>query len=250
MRDIRATAFLFANHFARLGVKVALVDFDTGWAQEAKRRIDEEDGISEVIQVDSTDEGSLRKAVAKTVEVFGAIHTLVNIVRVAGVGEDGTHPNPEAWDRNIRINLDIMVLMTRHAIPEMQKNGKGIIVNMSLVDDLLGGDPSLLYPTIERVIIEMTKAMTEADQDRPETIRVMYISSGTIWTRMGGCGTTDEEKTERIDRNMLKQEGTGWDVECASLFLCGRHARWTTKHNVTADRPALKATENRPGAVS
>lgn len=41
--------------------------------------IDEEGGISEIIQCDVTDEGSCRKAVAKTVELFGAVHILVNI---------------------------------------------------------------------------------------------------------------------------------------------------------------------------
>ncbi|KAI3326584.1 NAD(P)-binding protein [Xylariaceae sp. AK1471] len=235
IRDGRATAFLFATLLARLGAKVALVDFDTEWAQETKRRIDEENGISEVIQVDLTDEDSSRKAVAKTVEVFEAVHTLVNIVRVAGVWEDRTHPNLEAWDRSFRINFDIMVLMTRHAIPEMRKNGKGTIFNMSLVDDLLGGNPSLLYPSIEGAINDMTNSMTMAGQYGPETIRVMYISSGMIWTpTAGGRGTTDEERTERIDLNMLEQERTGWDVECASLFLCGGHARWTAKHKYHA----------------
>lgn len=41
--------------------------------------IDEEGGTSEVIQTDVTDEESCRKAVAKTVELFGTVHILVNI---------------------------------------------------------------------------------------------------------------------------------------------------------------------------
>ncbi len=41
--------------------------------------IDEEGGISEVIQADVTDEESCKKAVERTVELFGAVHILVNI---------------------------------------------------------------------------------------------------------------------------------------------------------------------------
>lgn len=48
--------------------------------------IDAEGGISEAIQADVTDEESVRQAVAKTVELFGAVHILVNI------GKSFVHP--------------------------------------------------------------------------------------------------------------------------------------------------------------
>lgn len=50
--------------------------------------IDAEGGISEAIQTDVTDEESVRQAVAKTVELFGAVHILVNI----GKFLDPPHP--------------------------------------------------------------------------------------------------------------------------------------------------------------
>lgn len=58
---------------------MALVDYNPDWAQETKRMIDEEGGISHVIQADVTDEESCKNAVAKTVELYGAVHILVNI---------------------------------------------------------------------------------------------------------------------------------------------------------------------------
>jgi NAD(P)-dependent dehydrogenase (short-subunit alcohol dehydrogenase family) len=41
--------------------------------------IDEEGGVSEVIQADVTVEASCENAVRKTVELFGAVHILINI---------------------------------------------------------------------------------------------------------------------------------------------------------------------------
>jgi len=64
---------------ARQGAKVALLDFNVEWATETKRMIDEEGGTSVVIQTDVTNEDSCRNAVAKTVELFGTVHILVNI---------------------------------------------------------------------------------------------------------------------------------------------------------------------------
>ena len=139
----RATAILLA----RQGAKVALLDNNIEWAQNTKEMIDAEGGISEVIHVDVTDEASCKAAVAKTVQLFGSINILVNVVGVGGAMGDATKVDLDAWDRDMRINVTSMVLMARHVIPEMRKAGTGAIVNISSVSGLLGGNPSLLYPT-------------------------------------------------------------------------------------------------------
>ena len=64
---------------ARQGAKVALVDHNVEWAKETKRMIDEEGGISEVIEADVTDEESCKRAVERTVQLFGTVHILVNV---------------------------------------------------------------------------------------------------------------------------------------------------------------------------
>lgn len=58
---------------------MALVDYNSEWAQETKNMIDQEGGISEVVQCDVTKEESCQAAVAKTVQLFGALNILVNI---------------------------------------------------------------------------------------------------------------------------------------------------------------------------
>lgn len=244
---------------------MALLDYNVEWAQETKRMIDEEGGISEVIQADVTCEQSCKQAVDRTVELFGTVHILVNIVGVGGAMGDATTLDLDAWDRDLRINLTSMVLMARHVIPEMRKNGRGAIVNMSSVSGLLGGNPSLLYPTTKGAIIQMTRAM--AAQHGLENIRVNCVCPGMVYTPMvRGRGMTDELRQARINQNLLRQEGTGWDVgygkllllsepspantDLAILFLCSKEARWITglimpvDGGTTAgksDRPALKA---------
>lgn len=56
-----------------------MLDNNIEWVQNTKSMIDEEGGISEVIQVDVTDEESCKKAVERTVELFGTVHILVNV---------------------------------------------------------------------------------------------------------------------------------------------------------------------------
>lgn len=120
-----------------------------------------------------------------------------------------------------------MVLMSRYAIPEMRKHGRGSIVNMSSVSGckcilrsllvyadhgvVLGGNPSLLYPTTKGAIIQMTRAM--AAHHGRENIRVNCVAPGMVYTPMTrGRGMTDEMRQARINQNLMKKEGTGWDV--------------------------------------
>jgi NAD(P)-dependent dehydrogenase (short-subunit alcohol dehydrogenase family) len=71
----RATAILLARH----GARVALLDNNVDWADDTKRMIDGEGGISEVIHADVTNEASVKEAVKKTVELWDRIDILVNI---------------------------------------------------------------------------------------------------------------------------------------------------------------------------
>jgi NAD(P)-dependent dehydrogenase (short-subunit alcohol dehydrogenase family) len=140
---------------------------------------------------------------------------------------DATKIDMAAWDRDMRINVTSMVLMARHVIPEMRKNGRGAIVNMSSVSGLLGGNPSLLYPTSKGAIIQMTRAM--AAQHGQENIRVNCVCPGMVYTPMvRGRGMSPEMRQARINQNLMKVEGTGWDVGWAVLFLCSKEARWIT----------------------
>ncbi|KAJ6023599.1 uncharacterized protein N7446_013963 [Penicillium canescens] len=212
--------------------------------QETKRMIDLEGGVSEVVQADVTDEESCKNAVAKTVELFGTVNILVNIVGVGGAMGDATKLDLAAWERDFKINVTSMVLMSRHAIPKMRKNGRGAIVNMSS-EAVLGGNPSLLYPTTKGAIIQMTRAM--AAQHGPENIRVNCVCPGMVFTPMvRGRGMTDMMRQDRINQNLLKQEGTGWDVGYAILFLCSKEAKWVTGLIMPVDGGTTAGKTNRP----
>lgn len=57
----------------------------------------------------------------------------------------------------------------------------------------------------------MTRAM--AAQHGPENIRVNCVCPGMVFTPMvRGRGMTDEMRQARINQNLMKREGTAWDV--------------------------------------
>ena len=111
---------------------------------------------------------------------------------------------------------------------------------------VLGGNPSLLYPTTKGAIIQMTRAM--AAHHGQEGIRVNCVCPGMVFTPMvRSRGIDDEMRKARIGQNLMKKEGTGWDVgygssmlrilscysatnrsDVAILFLCSKETGWIT----------------------
>lgn len=94
----------------------------------------------------------------------------------------------------------------------------------------------------------MTRAM--AAHHGRENIRVNCVAPGMVYTPMTrGRGMTDEMRQARINQNLMKKEGTGWDVgygkpshittqsmmisgliwlNTAILFLASKEAGWIT----------------------
>lgn len=141
-------------------------------------------------------------------------------VGVGGVVGDATKLDLQGWDRDFRINVTSMVLMSRFAIPEMRKAGRGAIVNLSSVSGMLGGNPSLLYATSKGAIIQMTRAM--AVHHGKEGIRVNCVAPGMVYTpmvRSRGGGMSPEMRQARIEQNLLGVEGTAWDVGYGKVYL-------------------------------
>ncbi|KAH6981605.1 hypothetical protein BKA56DRAFT_484473 [Ilyonectria sp. MPI-CAGE-AT-0026] len=197
MNGDRAAAVLLAHQ----GAKVALVDFNIDWTKDIKRMIDEEGGTPEVFQADVTDDEPCKNAVAMMVELDGAVHILVNIVGVGGAMGDTTTIDMDAWDSDLYISGTSMVLMSRYAILEMRKQGRGSIVNMSSVSGrmlpLIPPIPLLLYLTTKGAIIQITRAI--AAHHGRENIHVNCVTLGMVYTHMTrGRGMTKEIRQARI----------------------------------------------------
>ena len=239
----RAAAILLA----REGVKVALLDATPAWAEATKAMIDADGGTSMVVEADVTIAASCAAAVGKTTQAWGRLDILVNNVGVGGTGGNAVDLDPEAWDRDLRINVTSMMLMAKYAIPEMRKLEAGAIVNIASVAGLRGGHPGLLYPTSKGAVVNMTRAM--AAHHGPEGIRVNCIAPGMVYTPMvyaRGNGMSEELRTQRANRSLLQIEGEGWDIGKGVVYLVSDQARWVTGVILPIDAGATAGTIGSP----
>lgn len=128
---------VMANALSRAGARVAFADID---AQGARAAADEAGGGAIALACDIADRAQCARAVAATVEAFGALHILVNnaalgpthIEHAPATRSSRFHEaDPDAWADVIRVNVTGSYFMAHHAAPHLIAAGWGRIVNIT-----------------------------------------------------------------------------------------------------------------------
>src|SRR5215510_1986642 len=126
----RTTALVLA----REGAKVVVADVNRTGGEETVRLIEEADGEAVFVQADVSKASEVKTMVDKTLEAYGRLDCAFNNAGILEGIFTSTADYPEdTWDRVVDVNLKGVWLCMKYEIPQMIKQGRGIIVNMSSV---------------------------------------------------------------------------------------------------------------------
>ena len=224
----RAAAILLA----RAGAKVAVADRKADLAERTVQMIRDEGGDAFALGADITEEAQCEKLVADVVSHFGGLDLLDNNVGIGSRG-DVTTMSETDWQRVMRINVDAMFLLSKHAIPAMRERGGGAIVNVSSISAMRPRGLTA-YSVSKGAVITLSKAMA-VDHGR-EGIRVNCVAPGPVYTPMVyGEGMSDEARENRRRASVLGIEGSGWDVGKAVRYLLSDQASYITGQTLVVD---------------
>jgi NAD(P)-dependent dehydrogenase (short-subunit alcohol dehydrogenase family) len=233
----KATAVLFA----REGAKVFSVDINLNAAMETKAMIDQEGGSCTVQKVDVSKSEEVKTMVDRCIETYGRIDILHNNVGIVVVGGP-VEISEETWDRVLAINLKSMFLTCKYVLPHMEKQGGGVIVNISSIAAIrYTGVPYVTYYTTKAGILGLTQGI--ALQYAEKNIRANAILPGLMNTPMiveplkGVYGGGDVEKMIDIRNKQCPtgKMGDAWDVAHAALFLASDEAKYITGAQIIVD---------------
>ena len=233
----KATAVLFA----REGAKVFAIDINPAAAEETAQIIGGESGSCTVHQTDVTDADQVRTMVERCLETYGRIDVLHNNVGILEVGGP-VEASEESWDRVVAINLKSMFLTCKYVLPHMEKQGGGVIVNISSIAAIRYlGVPYISYSATKAGILQLTRSI--ALEYAGKNIRANVILPGLMNTPMiveslkGAYADGDVEKMLEIRDNQvpMKRMGDAWDVAHAALFLASDEAKYITAAELVVD---------------
>lgn len=172
----------------------------------------------------------LKRLVDMTVEKWGRVDVLVNS---AGHGPKG--PLLDLTDEDWRTGFDMyflnVVRPTRLVTPIMQKQGSGVILNISTAWVV---EPSDMFPT-SAVARSGLMAFTKlyADQYGPEGLRMNNILPGWI--------DSLPKKDERAAAVPLRRYGTAEEIGKVVAFLASEGGGYITGQNIRVDGGLMRS---------
>jgi 2-dehydro-3-deoxy-L-rhamnonate dehydrogenase (NAD+) len=110
-------------------------------------------------KVDVTDQGSIDKALKKTLAGLGKIDVLVNNAGIAGPTAPVVDYPVADWKRVIDIDLHGPFFVSRVVVPHMVKAGYGRIVNIASIAGKEGNPNAAAYAAAKGGLIAFTKAL-------------------------------------------------------------------------------------------
>ncbi len=191
----RSVGAAFAKGMAAEGAKIVIADIDS--ADDVLGIIRQAGGEAMAVPTDVTDEASCENMVAETVGAYGKLDILV-----ANAGlwvhlerQNALEIDTETWDRVMSVNIRGVWLSAKAAIPAMQANGYGKIINMTSGRAFKGGVGMLHYDASKGAIISMTRSLAREWGDAG--IRVNAIAPGAVDTEISLALADDAQRARR-----------------------------------------------------
>lgn len=239
----RATAVTFA----REGAKVLCID-RSGRAEKTVDLIHADGGDADSFRADVTDSRDVIAMTEHAMSRYGRIDILHNNVGVDHVGGP-VETSEESWNQVLTTNITSQFLTCKYVLPIMERQGAGVIVNMSSIAAIRWvGAPSISYASSKAAVIQLTQ--TVALQYARQGIRANAVVLGIVrtpalerWIASVAGNEPDKIWAHLAESSPTGHIGDAWDAAQAAAFLASDEARYINGTALVVDG-GLSATMN------
>ena len=209
----RATAVLFAREGAKVAISY-LSEHDD--AAKTKELCEAEGAEAFTLAGDLGKKEEADKLVAKTIDTFGRIDTLIQIAGEQHPDYDVEDITAEQLQRTFQSNIFSMFYMVQAARPHLKKGAT--IVNCTSVTMYKGAPILLDYSSTKGAITAFTRSLSGNLVE--DGIRVNAVAPGPIWTPLNPFGGQPEEEMDDFGESTpMGRPGEPNEVAPAFLFL-------------------------------
>ena len=226
-----------AQVFGRAGAHLALVARSQGPLEQTAAEIGREIAATTLaLPADVADETQVEAAVQKTLDTFGRIDILINNAGLIALSGQGRIELDE-WRALIDANLTGAFLCCRAAMPIMERQQGGRIVNISSVSAYTGGvSGGPHYSSSKGGMLSLTKTL--ARDMAPHNVTVNAIAPGQIDADPNLL--TPEARQRVTEMIPLGRLGEPEEIAYAALFLASPMAAYITGATLDVNGGILK----------
>ena len=223
-----------ARRFGKEGARVVVADMLEPEGKAVADSINAAGGTAMFMKLDVTDEAAWKQIVAATVAAYGRLDILVNNAGISGSATQDML-NTELWHKVMAVNSTGVFLGTAAAVPQMQKNGGGSIVNLSSISGVVGQTMvHMSYNASKGAVRTLTKST--AVQFGKDGIRCNSVHPGLMPPMRTSGATADPAVRAKMLKSVpLGRTGEVDEVANAILFLASDEASYVTGTELYVD---------------
>lgn len=217
----RATASMLAREGARLMIHARQ---DSEGVAETCKLLQQAGGEAHGHLADLTTEDGARSLIDATVARFGRIDILVNNAAIRR-NQPFTQISLKDWHEVLANSLDCAFLCARYAVPHMQKNRWGRIVNIGGITQFKGTPGRAHVAAAKAGMAGMTRVL--AAEFGVDGITANMVAPGAIDTVRGGAAGA-RPPARASDGVPLGRDGTPDEIAHIVTMLCRPDGGYTT----------------------
>jgi 3-oxoacyl-[acyl-carrier protein] reductase len=223
------------------GARVVVTGRDSARVEQARKELRAELGIA----VDLAEPAAPAELIVAASAQVGSVDVLVNNVGVA-YQRSLEEVSDEQWDASWQLNVMSYLRAIRAVLPEMRKQGRGVIVNVS---STAGKRPSTSMPdysVTKAAVLSLSRLV--ADLYAGEGIRCNAVTPGPTateaWLGEGGLADQQAARSGKSKDEVLEAVGGGRplgrlaepeEIAAVIVFLCSERASYVTGAAWSAD---------------
>lgn len=221
-----------ARRFAAEGARVVVADIDAAAGEAAAGEVG---GL--FVRADVTDDAAVEALFATAADAHGSVDIAFNNAGISPPDDNSILDVAlDTWQRVQEVNLTSVYLCCRHAIPHMQRQGKGAIVNTASFVAVMGAATSQIsYTASKGGVLAMSREL--GVQFAREGIRVNALCPGPVNTPLLTelFAKDPERAARRLVHIPLGRFAEADEVAAAAAFLASDDASFITASTFLVD---------------
>ncbi len=228
-----------ALRFAKEGARLVISDLNEAGLEAVARELRAQKAEVVALHGDVSDENDAPRLVEACLSAYGSVDVAINNAGIAHPPMKLPMYTADQARQMFNVNLLSVFLSMKAQIPVMEKQGHGVILNVSSVAGVLGAPMGSTYSAAKHGVIGMTKAAAVECAKKGVRINALcpaFTMTGMVENTLKFMGNDTSEATKRmVATNPMGRIADADEIVQAILWICSAENSFMTGHSLVLD---------------